>query len=352
MDGSSSSTSRHLALTVVGRHPDVAADPTRAESNPARVYLSALAPTGRRTMTACADVIARYLSRGAQGIDDFPWHTVDHSLAASLRGALVAAVSEEEYSPATANKYLCCLRGVLKAAWRLGQMSTDTYHRAIDVPAIRGTRLPAGREVPAEERARILDATRGVRPADVRDQALIALAYLSGARRSELVAISVSDIALHPPVVTIRGKGNKERVVPLPDDAVWWVEPWVDLRGDEAGALFCPINRHGQLQRGRQMTGEAVRWIIQQRARAAGLQSPSPHDFRRTYAGDLLDSGADLSVVSALMGHASVATTVRYDRRAQRAAAKAVQPLRLLPAPAPPAEQATAGRTDEAESVD
>lgn len=329
-----------VIATPRGAHLDVAPEGAQVGANPARVYLSGLAPTGRLTMAGCAEAIARYLSQQALGIDDFPWATVDHARAVAVRGALMAAVSEEQYSPATANKYLYCLRGILRSAWRLGQISTDTYHRAIDIQPVRGARLMAGREVQFDERIRMLDATAGVTPADVRDRALIALAYLSGARRAELVTLAVGDIAFYPPVVRIRGKGNKVRAVPLTDEAVWWVEPWVELRGEEAGPLFCPVARGGHIQRGRQLTGEAVRQIFLRRARVAGIDPPSPHDFRRSYAGDLLDAGNDLPVVSGLMGHASVATTARYDRRGHRAAVKAVQALRLTAPPVPVREVA------------
>ncbi len=77
----------------------------------------------------------------------------------------------------------------------------------------------------------------------------------------------------------------------------------------------CPIDRTGNLRLGRTLTGEAIRQILARRTLAAGVGAISPHDLRRTYAGDLLDAGADLPAVQQLMGHASPSTTSRYDRR-------------------------------------
>jgi site-specific recombinase XerD len=77
------------------------------------------------------------------------------------------------------------------------------------------------------------------------------------------------------------------------------------------------------------LTGEAIRQILSRRTRVAGLAAISPHDLRRTYAGDLLDAGADLPAVQQLMGHASPSTTSRYDRRGDKARRSAAERLSL-----------------------
>jgi len=301
----------------------------RLSPNPARVYLALLAPSGRRTMEGCAEAIARWLSSGELGIDEFSWERIDHQVAAELRGGLAEATQSGRYSPATANKYLACLRGILRAAWRLEVISTDQYHRAIDVPAIRGSRVLAGREVPHSERQALIAAAGGGSPAAVRDRAVIATTYLSGARRSELAELHLADVDLVGSRLRIVGKGNKERLVPLAADAARWLAPWIALRGEVPGPLFCRIDRHHNLHHDQALSGEAIRQVLIRRAKQAGISAPSPHDLRRTYAGDLLDAGADLPVVSRLLGHASVQTTARYDRRGDRAAAEAAGRLEV-----------------------
>jgi site-specific recombinase XerD len=248
----------------------------------------------------------------------------------AIRAALARAVSENRYAPATANKHLAALRGALKAAWRLGLMETDNYLRAVDLRPIPGSRLPAGRNVAQSELVSLLASCRAdASRAGVRDAAVIGLSYLSGTRRAELVALGLGDIDTEPAAIRVVGKGGKERLVPLSPTVGPLLGAWMALRGDAPGPLFCPIDRAGHLRFGRTLTGEAIRQILARRTRAAGVATISPHDLRRTYAGDLLDAGADLPAVQQLMGHASPSTTSRYDRRGDKARRSAAERLSL-----------------------
>jgi len=140
-----------------------------------------------------------------------------------------------------------------------------------------------------------------------------------------------------PAAIRVVGKGGKQRLVPLSPTVGLLLEAWMALRGDSAGPLFCPIDRTGILRLGHTLTGEAIRQILARRTLAAGVVAVSPHDLRRTYAGDLLDAGADLPAVQQLMGHASPSTTSRYDRRGDKARRSAAERLRLdLDDPAQP----------------
>ncbi len=130
-----------------------------------------------------------------------------------------------------------------------------------------------------------------------------------------------------PPTLRIRhGKGDKERLVPLVGAAAAALDAWLTARGDRPGGLFLAITRHRTIV-GTGMTSHAVYNILAKRRRAAGVAKLSPHDFRRTFVGDLLDAGVDLAAVQQLAGHASVATTARYDRRGEAVKRKAVEAL-------------------------
>ena len=301
---------------------------------PARVYVAGLSGEGRRTMAACLGAIAAWLSGGRADIDTLPWASLRFTHTSAVRAALSRAVSDGRYAPATANKHLAALRGALKAAWRLGMLDTDDYLRAVDLRPVAGSRLSAGRDVEQGELGALIEVCRrDDRPAGIRDAAVIALAYLSGTRRGEIAGLQVGDVEIEPPSLRVLGKGNKQRLVPLSPSAGPFLVAWLQLRGDSPGPLFCRIDRTGNLRVGG-LTGEAIRQLLARRALAAGVARISPHDLRRSYAGDLLDAGADLPAVQQLLGHASPATTSRYDRRGDKARRAAAERLHLeLPCP-------------------
>ena len=235
--------------------------------------------------------------------------------------------------------------GHLKAAWRLGLVETDDYLRAVDLRPISGSRLPAGRNIEQSELVALLTHCRAQdSAAGVRDAAVIGLAYLSGTRRAELVALHVADVDTDPAAIRVVGKGGKQRLVPLSPTVEPLLRAWMAVRGDFPGPLFCPIDRTGNLRLGRMLTGEAIRQILSRRTLAAGLAAISPHDLRRTYAGDLLDAGADLPAVQQLMGHASPSTTSRYDRRGDKARRSAAERLSVdLGVPSQPPSEHDSG---------
>lgn len=129
------------ALAIVSAHPLVIASPPRSlDQHPAAVYLASLSVRSRRTMRGDLNTIAGLLSANAVDAFGLDWTQLRYAHCAAIRTALA-----ERYAHTTANRMLSGLRGVLKAAWRLGQLPTEEYHRAIDLPAIKGETLPGGR---------------------------------------------------------------------------------------------------------------------------------------------------------------------------------------------------------------
>ncbi len=295
---------------------------TGAGDNPALVYLAALgSPHSRRSQRAALDTIARILT-GNEGADctSIPWHLLRFQHTQAIRAALL-----ERYAPATVNRILAALRGTVRAAWRLGQMSADDYHTAAELKAARGETVPAGRSIPSGEIAALL-ATCEDNPPGVRDAAIIALLYAGGLRRAELVALDLGDYDASSGALRVRGKGRKERLTPVANGAARALGDWLAVRGAAPGALFHSL---GNRSKGARMTTQAVYYMLRKRAELAGVPELSPHDFRRTFVGDLLDAGADISTVQRLAGHANVTTTARYDRRGDAAKRKAVELLHV-----------------------
>lgn len=304
---------------VVTQNHDLA-DRIQSDKDPVSVYLAGLNPNSRRTMLTALTAIAKIgFGDDTATAWDVPWPQLRFQHTQVIRSALA-----DRYAHTTANRMLSALRGVLKAAWKLGLISGDDYQKAASVESIRGETLPSGRALSSDELSGLLSTCKAT-PLDTRDAAILSLLYGCGLRRSELVALDMADYKREDAELVIHGKGNKQRAVPL-GNAEPVLADWLAIRGDEDGPLFWGLgnrNRRGRL------TDQAVYNMLGKRAMMAGVENLSPHDFRRTFVGDLLDAGADIATVQKMAGHASPITTSRYDRRGQKARHKAASLLHI-----------------------
>lgn len=294
-----------------------ASDLQPIDRHPAAVYLAGKAKGSRRSMLQALNVIAGLLSGGKETAESLNWASLRYQHTQAIRSQLEAL-----YSPASARKILSALRGVLKEAWRLGLIPSEEYTRAVDLNPIKGEGLPKGRAVTfGELRSLFSHCQTDKSPVGRRDAALIAVLYAGGLRRSEAVSLDLEDYETG--AVKVRhGKGNKARIVYLSEGAVKALEGWLALRGSEAGPLFLPLTKGGKII-DRRMTAQAVFKALQVRALRAGVASFTPHDLRRSFVGDLLEAGADISTVQKLAGHSKTETTQRYDRRGEETKRKA-----------------------------
>ncbi len=158
----------------------------------------------------------------------------------------------------------------------------------------------------------LIDAPDVNTPYGLRDRAMLEALYAAGFRVSELVGLPLAAVSLTDGVVRIMGKGSKERLVPLGEDAQDWIQRYalearpLLLKGRGSEALFVT-------ERGSAMTRQMFWYTIKRHARTAGIQSAlSPHTLRHAFATHLLNHGADLRVVQMLLGHADIATTQIY----------------------------------------
>lgn len=301
-----------------------------AQLNPALLYLATLKPGSRRSQRGALDTIARHWSGEQADHRTFPWHVLEPQHTTAINSWLADLVDQETYQPATARRFIHALRGVIRHSWRLGYITEEQRTRLVDLPAIKGTSVPKGRSLLSGEITALLAACAAdSRPAGARDAALISVLYAGGPRRAEVVALELRDWDPSKSTLTIRrGKGHKARLVPVPGAAPA-IADWLAVRGIETGPLFLPINKGGAIGT-LAMRSAAIEEILDRRISDANLSKPaSPHDLRRTFAGDLLDAGADIAVVQSLMGHASPVTTVKYDRRGEAAKHKAASLLHV-----------------------
>lgn len=295
------------------------------DQNPAAVYLASLGSVGSRRVQAQALRVIAQILTGDPDILRCNWAALRFQHTQAIRARLV-----EHYSPATANRMLSALRGVLTAARGLGLISADHAAMATSFKGVRGETLLAGRALtPGEIAALMSSCEYDLTPAGARDAAMIACLYPAGLRRDEVPALDLADYDPGSGALIVRhGKGNKARITYLESGGNAAMADWLKVRGDQPGALFWPINKAGKITT-RRMSNQAVYNALAKRGELAGVSNFSPHDLRRTMISDLLDSGADVSTVARLAGHASILTTQGYDRRPEATKHKAIGNLHL-----------------------
>jgi site-specific recombinase XerD len=247
-------------------------------------------------------------------------------------------------APRTINRVLAAIRWWAHKVGDLafGDTSIDGAQRAVivtqvervaNVRDVTGTRPQKGRHIPLGE----LDSLMRICEQDptvsgTRDAAIIALAWATGARRSELAGLTMDDFT---PTgdgegdLIIRGKGDKARIVYIFNGAADALADWLGIRGNDPGPLFCAIRRGGHVAKGKGMSDEALAQMLDKRATEARVSNLTWHDFRRTFAGNLLDNGSDLVTVQKLMGHSSPTTTANYDRRGEETKRRASRTLHV-----------------------
>ena len=235
----------------------------------------------------------------------------DRGLADAGREDLLAYLAwrvEAGATPRTSARLLSSMRRFYAYLVREGLRVEDPSAR-IDAPRL-GRPLP--RSLTEAEVEALLAAPDVDRPLGLRDRAMLELLYATGLRVSELVSLPVTRINLRQGVVHATGKGSKERIVPMGEEAVHWLERYqhevrpVLLEGRLSEALFVT-------RRGGAMTRQAFWHLIRRYATSAGIDRPlSPHTLRHAFATHLLNHGADLRALQMLLGHSDLSTTQIY----------------------------------------
>ncbi|BCO32333.1 tyrosine recombinase XerC [Thiohalobacter sp. COW1] len=200
---------------------------------------------------------------------------------------------------------LSAARGLFEFLIRQGRL---THNPARDIRAPKSPRrLPAALDV---DRMEQLLQPAGEDPLEHRDQAMLELIYSSGLRLAELVGLDCNDLDLRDALVSVTGKGNRSRVLPVGRQArtalARWLEVRTELAAPDEPALF--VSR-----RGSRLTPRSVQQRLDRRARARGLPGRvHPHMLRHAFASHLLESSGDLRAVQELLGHADISTTQIY----------------------------------------
>jgi integrase/recombinase XerD len=243
---------------------------------------------------------------GRRGVDVVAVEPAD--LGAFLAELAAGGDGRPPVAPATLQRKAACLRSFYRHLRRDGVLDHDPTAE-LRAPR-KSQRLPE--VLTRDEVARLLGAPGGDDPAALRDRALLELMYACGLRASEAIGLDVRDVDFKLGVLRARGKGSKERLVPIGREAVAATAAYLERGrpafvgpGDEP-RLF--VNR-----RGGGLTRQGLYKIVQRHARAAGLDDRmSPHTLRHTFAVHLLAGGCDLRSLQEMLGHADIATTQIY----------------------------------------
>jgi integrase/recombinase XerD len=245
--------------------------------------------------------LAQFLERRGVAVTETGHGDMAAFLAELTGGAQAVAA-------ATLSRKIACLRSFHRYLRLEGVIAHDPTGQ-LRGPR-RSQRLP--RVLTRDEVARLLSQPKGTEPRALRDRALLELMYASGLRASETVALQVADVDLDEQLLVARGKGSKERIVPIGREALSALRAYcargrpVLVGAGSERRLF--VNRSG-----RGLTRQGLYKIIQGHARTAGLADRmSPHTLRHSFATHLLAGGCDLRSLQEMLGHADLSTTQVY----------------------------------------
>ena len=266
-------------------------------------YLRAERGLSARTVEAYARDLVEYLA----GLQAARVRTLGGIRPEHVRAHLVA-LGSRGLSGRSQARHLAAMR-MFHRFLKADRHSTHDPTEQVETPR-QGRKLPVFLSL--EEVEALLVAPPDTTLAGLRDRAMLEVLYATGLRVSELVSLTLNAIRLDAGYLVARGKGNKERLVPLGRRAVEACQAWLShgrpplLRGRSSAALFVG-------PRGKALTRQGVWKLLRRHALAAGIRKPlSPHKLRHSFATHLVERGADLRSVQAMLGHADLATTQIY----------------------------------------
>jgi integrase/recombinase XerD len=250
----------------------------------------------------------RDVSQFADWLRDAQGKALLEAAPADLQRHLAWQVESKHAKPRTTSRLVSALKRFFQFALREG-LRRDDPASGLDSPKLPRTLPKSLSEVEVEA---LLAAPDESTPQGLRDRAMLETLYASGLRASELVGLKTVQVSLDMGVVRVLGKGSKERLTPLGEEAIAWITRYQRegrpqlLGARKSDALFVTA-------RGGPMTRQAFWGLVKRHAATAGIsRAISPHTLRHAFATHLINHGADLRVVQLLLGHADISTTQIY----------------------------------------
>ena len=235
----------------------------------------------------------------------------ESTIAKADRSSLQAYLGsrlQQGQSPRSTARFMSCARGFYHYLLREGRLTVDPT-LDVDSPKL-GRPLP--KSLSEKDVDRLLQAPDLDIALEFRDRTMLELLYACGLRVTELTSLQLTQVSMNQGVVRVFGKGSKERLVPMGEEALVWLQRY--MAGPRAELLKgIPCDVVFPSRRGRQMTRQTFWYRIKIYAQRADIRSAlSPHTLRHAFATHLLNHGADLRVVQLLLGHSDLSTTQIY----------------------------------------
>ena len=232
------------------------------------------------------------------------WQDVDRFIVISY----LEKMHDEKKAPATVTRMITSLRRFHQFL-RQERITDHDPMQHIDTPK-KAQKLPS--TLSLKEVERLIEAPDTTKNLGIRDRAILEVMYATGMRVSELIGLKLSDLHLSLGLVQTIGKGDKERIIPLGDYAIQWLERYLDevrpLLVKDANEVQVFVNNHGS-----GLSRQGIWKNLKQLVRDAGItKEVTPHTLRHSFATHLLENGADLRTVQELLGHADISTTQIY----------------------------------------
>lgn len=293
-------------------------------NNPATLYLLSLSSVASRRETQTR--LNRIAALDGLDAESYPWHQID----ATKTLTVISQLESEGLSYSTINLYLSTIKGVAKSAWRANLLDGDALAKIKDIPNRKGSRIKAGQAISKTDVEKLIETCEKDKNKAIssRNKLIIMLGFFMGLRRDEIAKLKVSNIDRAIGELSVIGKGNKERIIPIPSLLMPVIEDWLAHRTEallvlkvKSDYLFGGFTSNGKTEKETPkhmngLSGVMIWNIIKDVCLRSGIDFnslPSPHDMRRTAITNWLDKG-EPRVAQALAGHGHIQTTMGYDR--------------------------------------
>lgn len=302
----------------------------RPTINPAHLYLATLSQgQSQHRVVRLLNQTAKFF--GWTDLDQCQWEKIQYPEIIFMRNRM----SDAGNSPSTINLRISILKGVAFQSWTQGLIDDHTWMTIKSIKGVRGSRVEKGRALQQKEMAKLVfhceedNSLKGIR-----DAAIFMLGAGCGFRRAEIVNLRLDGIDKVNRSVRVIGKGNKERLV-LCSDTVWeYLSKWLSCRENVPPIgipnVFCVIYKGTHIDTSRPLTESAIYKMLRTRALESNVNAFTPHDLRRTFATRLFENGNDANIVRENMGHSSILTTQRYDKRDKDKARQATRDIHVI----------------------